>query len=307
MSGPKEPVWGRYSGMTIVVADIGATSLRVGEFSEATGEIKNILLEPSRDCADELIEQLVGAIMATKSTPEMIGVGYNGVVDSGRVWNFVRGEIDLKGALEEIFEDARVVVLNDAHAGAYDATRRGENPSTLVVTLGTAMGRAIIINNKVVTTSGAGEVYHRGQCSCGSWGCLSSAPAGRALGRHVSMLTSERNIKLGRGPVKISPQGALEGRRAGDEMALRGWGEWARAVTELVVSGALMIGATRIVVCGGFAQWVYDDIRPIVVAEAQKQFVEYNALKMPSIELAPNTSEAGLRGAGVALVYSQTS
>ncbi len=131
---------------------------------------------------------------------EAVGVGVAGMVDwrSGVfVWSpHVTGtNVALRADLEHAF-GVPVVVDNDANAAAFGELQLGAGQgyeNVLLVTLGTGIGGALVIDGSVYRgTSFAGEIghmlYDQGgiQCDCGKRGCwetVASGPALRRLGK----------------------------------------------------------------------------------------------------------------------------
>jgi glucokinase len=147
---------------------------------------------------DDLLANAAVAIREVL-TPEVtaIGVGVAGLVSwpSGVfVWGpHVPGTgVPVRNHLEELF-DLPVVVDNDANASAWGELRRGSGrgyDDMLLVTLGTGIGGAIVIDGRIHRgTSFAGEwghmLYQPGgaQCDCGKRGCWETVASGPALVR----------------------------------------------------------------------------------------------------------------------------
>ena len=159
-----------------------------------------------------------------------------------------------------------VVLDNDANCAAvaewaYGAARSTE--SAVMVTLGTGIGGAIMLNGRVLrgVNGMAGEFGHMQvvpgglACECGRSGCWEQYSSGNALVRHVRDRIDREESSLedrcAGDPMAITGPMVTEAARAGDRLALNAFaivGEW------LGVGLANLVAALdpdRIVIGGG--------------------------------------------------------
>lgn len=187
--------------MLSIGVDIGGTKIAAGVVDEqgriiASAQRATPALDP------ELLEGAVAdAVAELRRTYDVVGVGIGaaGFVDAGRrivvfAANLAWRDRPLADHLEALI-GLPVVVENDANAAGWAEFRFGAaaraSRSMLMMTVGTGLGGAIVIDGRLVRGSGgfAGEIAHmiavpEGQwCGCGNRGCLEQYTAGRALVR----------------------------------------------------------------------------------------------------------------------------
>lgn len=132
-----------------------------------------------------------------------VGLAVAGTVTAGVVtWaaNLQLAGTDLGAQLRAV-SDGHVAVANDARAAGVAETRLGANADehlVLVLTIGTGIGGAIILDGKPLEVrGGAGEVGHMviqpdgPLCGCGRRGCWETLSGGRALDRAAAALLHE--------------------------------------------------------------------------------------------------------------------
>jgi predicted NBD/HSP70 family sugar kinase len=159
------------------------------------------VLEHSPEEMCSLIRDMVNEVM---TIPEMsgkrfsgIGVALPGLIDmvSGKVLlssQFHWHDVPLGAMLREMFPDMTVTLDNEMNARAlaeylYGKMRNEQN--AVILGIGTGVGAGIIINGSVYRGNAnmAGEVGHitmdasGKMCECGSYGCLQTYVADRAL------------------------------------------------------------------------------------------------------------------------------
>ena len=195
--------------MLSIGVDIGGTKIAAGVVDES-GEIVSATSRstPATDAA--LIEAAVAdAVAELRSDHEVVGVGVGAAGFVGadrRTVNFAANLAWRQHPLAEELERLTglpVVVENDANAAGWAEYRFGaatEAAHMLMVTVGTGLGGAIVLDGQLVRGSAgfAGEIAHvtavpDGQwCGCGRRGCLEQYTAGTALVR-----TAKRRVAAG--------------------------------------------------------------------------------------------------------------
>lgn len=187
--------------MLSIGVDIGGTKIAAGVVDEDGRIIASAQRRtPAQD--PELLEQAVAdAVRELRSSHDVVGVGVGaaGFVDADRRTvvfsaNLAWRDHPLAANIERLIS-LPVVVENDANAAGWAEFRFGAaaqaDRSMLMLTVGTGLGGALVIDGHLVRGAGgfAGEVAHMtivpdGQwCGCGNRGCLEQYTAGRALVR----------------------------------------------------------------------------------------------------------------------------
>jgi glucokinase len=171
--------------------------------------------------ADRLSAAVIAAA-AELVTPDVsaVGVGIAGLVQWPEgifVWGpHVAGtRVDLRTDLERAFS-IPAVVDNDANAGAFGEHAIGSGQGydhMLLVTLGTGIGGAIVVDGEVYRGSSyAGEWGHTSfernglRCDCGKSGCWETVASGPAL------------VRLAKEFLNLNPSGTLAHRLGGGEI-----------------------------------------------------------------------------------------
>ncbi len=159
-------------------ADLGGTSLKAALVRRSAGIIATVRMDTGADHGpSHVLGQIchaVRALLAERPQADVrgIGLGAPGTVDLARQtlihppnirsW----GRIDVRAALRERLGTSwPVVVENDANAAALGSAHYGAgrpHASFIMVTLGTGVGGAIIMDKEVFrgTTGAAGEIGH---------------------------------------------------------------------------------------------------------------------------------------------------
>lgn len=169
--------------------DVGGTNVKAAVLED--GEI----LETRQVLSQGATAGALGVIRAEAGAVDVLGVGLAGLVrwPEGRlVWGPHLSGADMPRAADLSAElGLPVVVDNDANMAALAELRAGaaqDVDSALVLTLGTGIGAAIVVDGEVYRgRSFAGEVGHvkaRGghlPCACGRSGCWETLVAGPVL------------------------------------------------------------------------------------------------------------------------------
>jgi len=239
---PRRSVMSRWDPLTIGI-DIGGTKV-LGGIVDSSGRVldRQRRLTPSRSvrAVEDTIVELVDTL-ARGHDVGAVGVGAAGFVDAAR--SVVQFSPHLNWR-DEPLRDALmsrirlpVVVDNDANAAALAECRFGAGVGhrlVLCVTLGTGIGGALVIDNRVFRGANgmAGEFGHMQmvadghRCECGNRGCWEQYASGNALVRDA------RELLLADSPVahrlrdmvdgdasRLSGPLVTEAARAGDPLA----------------------------------------------------------------------------------------
>lgn len=142
---------------------------------------------------------------------EAVGVGVAGLVrwpEGVLAWgpHVVGTDLPLRDLLEEQL-GVPVVVDNDANAAAYGEHQVGVArgfDDFLLVTLGTGIGGAIVIDGSI----------HRGESFAGEWGHIRHDPAGRLCdcgkrGCWETVASGPALVRLAREVISLNPEGSL--------------------------------------------------------------------------------------------------
>lgn len=300
--------------MTVIGVDIGGTKALAVAMDDGriVAEQRSVL-----DRSTPTIDALIGAIDEVAEGPiDAIGVGVAGLVrvaDGVFVWGpHVPGtEIPIRSLLAARYE-VPIVVDNDANVAAFAEFTTGAGVgyrNGLLVTLGTGIGGAIVIDGSVYRgESFAGEWGHvrvaEGGllCDCGKRGCWETRASGPALAR------------LAREVIAANPDGSLAGSLQGSEVigetivaAADAGEETARALVAEVgrafgngLSDLIAIFDPEIVIVGGGLGSVGESI----VGPARRVVVDSvhggNLRVPPTIQVASLGPSAGAIGAAMA-------
>src|SRR5690242_13127567 len=242
----------RAMGLTIGV-DIGGTKIAAGVVDESGQVLARTRREtPSYDpgATEEAIAGLV-AELRTGFDVEAVGLGAAGFVDADRARvvfapNLAWRDEPLRESIERR-TGLPAVVENDANAAAWAEARFGAGAGEsqlVVITVGTGIGGAIIINRHLVRGRFgiAAEIGHMAmvpdgrRCGCGNLGCWEQYASGRALvreARHLASTTPETAEQLldlaGGRPGAIDGPTVKAGARLYDEAELESFrivGTW---------------------------------------------------------------------------------
>jgi glucokinase len=186
--------------MKVLGIDIGGTNTEVGVVDSELG-ILEVVVFNTKDATsfEDYITTLTKKVQLLSSKYELyaIGIGapnYDSVSGEFRPVNFPWKDLhpfNLKLHLESKVGISTSVV-NDANAAALAENRYGvgqENPTFIMVTIGTGLGGAIVINNRLLEgASGyAGEFGHikieniSRKCNCGGIGCLETVVSANGI------------------------------------------------------------------------------------------------------------------------------
>ncbi len=263
--------------MRIVGIDIGGTFIKAGlVIDDKIIKTRKVRTEPKR-LTDTLIE------ITRNLGAEKLGVGAPGLVDKDGVVSRPPNLLGIdKLSLKKILEDRLkipVIIDNDANVIAlgeykYGAGRGVKN--LVVMTLGTGVGGAIIINGKLHRGRDfAGEIGHitidrdGPLCRCGNYGCLETYVGGPYIVKRVQEAikrgSPRKGIKTSLNEYKeITPEVISKEAYKGDRYAREVISEMGDAIGIGLASICVVLDPERIIIGGGIANMgkvLFDKIR----------------------------------------------
>ena len=247
-----------------------------------------------------------------------IGVGAAGFTSSDRNTMVHGTNLDWTGAriADEVAERTgkRVVVENDANAAGWAEARFGAaagKANVLVITLGTGVGGAVIIDGRLVRGAAgfAAEVGHitivpdGRPCGCGLRGCLERYGSGTALGVNGWELATfrpdyaARIIELSGGDAnRISGKAVTAAAREDDPAALECYARLGDALGIGLADLCAVLDPEVIVLAGGLTE-----AGDILLTPVRKSFTQHLTARIhrPAIPVIISSAgqEAGLIGA----------
>jgi glucokinase len=187
--------------------DMGGTMIR-GGLVDADGSLRRVVRRALPVDAVARHAAVIGLARDLAGDAAAVGVAVAGVVEDGRL--LVSANVGLAGIdLRADVSDATGLpteVVNDAQAAALAEVRGSATAGlTLVVTVGTGIGGALVLDGKLVRGRGfAGEIGHvvvdRGgrPCGCGAVGCWEGLASGEALRRTADEVLTGPRRTVGR-------------------------------------------------------------------------------------------------------------
>lgn len=189
--------------MTRLGMDIGGTTIKIGIVDENFAILEQTVIPTLADRPSEaLVADMIAAArpLIEKYAPVTLGVGSPGSIDSAagvvlRAGNLPFRNVPLAQELEQALgiptsleNDANCALIAEAAAGVCHGCR-----DALIVTIGTGIGGAILIDGKIYHGHNnlAGElghfvIQHGGRkCACGMNGCFEQYASATALVRQT--------------------------------------------------------------------------------------------------------------------------
>jgi glucokinase len=306
---------------TAIGFDFGATTIKTGVVRDGSILEKGKVIETRQDGnTDALIKAMIDEICALQGKyPEIeaVGFGVPGIINpvTGVVINLtnVKGwsQIPLRSIIQE--KTGLVANLeNDAKAMAYAEWRHGAGaqvPDVVCVTLGTAVGGALILNGKLYrgATFVAGEI---GQMSIDYQGVdyvYGNNGALEAYVGHYKIADRAKEIYLAAGKKiedeEADPKSLSAAADRGDSLAEAVWKEIGIKIGVGLTNVIWLVNPGRIVIGGGVAQAgerLFKHIRETIEHRCQKTFCE-------RLEVVPAAlgNDAGIIGAASLALESE--
>ena len=192
--------------MKVIAIDIGGTNTELGVVDSQNGIVELANFKTKNAISfDNYIQTLLHNIKSLSINHDIqsIGIGapnFDSKSNEFRPVNFPWNDLrpfNLKSFIEKNL-NINTYVVNDANAAALAENRFGigkTHPSFIMVTIGTGLGGAIVINNKLFDGAFgySGEFGHTKvdqlsrQCNCGSVGCLETIVSANGIKKTYSL------------------------------------------------------------------------------------------------------------------------
>ncbi|MBY5163314.1 ROK family protein [Salsipaludibacter albus] len=301
---------------TVAGVDIGGTNISVAlvdDEHQVGDRHKRSTPTDGPDAVLEVVAELLGEL---DEEPAAVGVGMPGPVDDGVVSHPPNLQnwpepVDVGGRLSEAVA-MPVAVGNDANVGVLGEWVAGAGRGSkflLGVWMGTGVGGGLVLDGRPYTGSvgGAGEfghmIVHAGgaQCGCGRRGCIEAyggrANMERAAERAAAggFPTTLFEIRDDKGKDRLTSSVWDRALDQGDKLAVRLFNEAVEAVAIGIASVINLLDVDRIVLGGGLAEKLGDDLAE-QVEEAARPHVFLPSAKR-QIVLAELEDDAGMVGA----------
>jgi glucokinase len=309
------------SSETAIGFDFGATTIKTGVVRDGVILEKGNVIETRQDGnTDALVSAMIKEINALKGRyPEVqaVGFGVPGIIDpiQGMVIHLtnVKGWVQIP--LRSIVQSATGLVTNlenDAKAMAYAEWKHGAGaqvPNVVCVTLGTAVGGALILNGKLYrgTNYVAGEI---GQMSIDYQGVdfvYGNRGALEAYVGHYKIAERAREIYAAAGKemadAESDPRNLSKAADDGDPIADQVWKDIGLKIGVGLTNVIWLVNPGRIVLGGGVSQAgerLFRYIREAIRNRCEKTFWE-------NLEIVPAAlgNDAGIIGAATLALESE--
>ncbi|MCI7458102.1 ROK family glucokinase [Actinomyces urogenitalis] len=301
--------------------DVGGTKIAAGVVDEDGNVVTRVQKDSPANDRDAILATIIEVALDLKlAHPEAttVGIGAAGFVSSDRNTMASGTNLDWTGVkIGDVVSEGvglPVVVENDANAAGWAEARFGAGAgkaNVLVVTLGTGVGGAVVIDGHLVRGAAgfAAEIGHISivpdgrPCGCGLRGCLERYASGTALGVNGWELAkfrpayAARIIELSGGDQnKISGKAVTAAAREGDPAALECYERLGDALGQGLADLAAVLDPEVIVLTGGLTE--AGDILLTPVTKAFDQYLTART-RRPQIPVLISASgqDAGLVGA----------
>ena len=306
---------------TAIGFDMGATSTKTGVVKDGKIILRGEVIETRQDGdTAALIDAFIREIRRLKTIhpeAEAVGFGVPGIINpvEGVVVNLtnVKGwhNIPLRSIITEQ-TDLAANLENDAKAMAYAEWKHGAGqsvPNVVCVTLGTAVGGALILNGRLYrgATWIAGEI---GQMSIdyagvdfvyGNKGALEAYVGHRQISARAKQVYKKAGKNLS--DEEAHPDRLTKAADAGDELADKVWADIGLKIGVGLTNVIWLVNPDRIVIGGGVAnagERLFGYIRQTIRTRCEKTFWE--KLEIVSATLH---NDAGIIGAATLAVESE--
>jgi glucokinase len=309
------------SSATAIGFDFGATTIKTGVVRDGVILEKGNVIETRQDGnTDALISEIIKEINALKSRHsevEAVGFGVPGIIDpiEGMVIHLTNVKGWLQIPLRSIIQSATGLVTNlenDAKAMAYAEWKHGAGaqvPNVVCVTLGTAVGGALILNGKLYrgTNFVAGEIgqmsidYQGVDFVYGNKGALEAYVGHYKIAERAKEIygAAGKNLPGEEGDPKNLSKAADDG----DELADEVWKDIGLKIGVGLTNVIWLVNPGRIVLGGGVSQAgerLFRYVRETIRNRCEKTFWE-------NLEIVPAAlgNDAGIIGAATLALESE--
>ena len=300
--------------------DVGGTKIAAGVVDEDGAVLATLHRRSPATARNAIFTTIADVVneLAVHYDAPTIGVGAAGFTSSDRNTMVHGTNLDWTGAriADEVAERTgkRVVVENDANAAGWAEARFGAaagKANVLVITLGTGVGGAVIIDGRLVRGAAgfAAEVGHitivpdGRPCGCGLRGCLERYGSGTALGVNGWELATfrpdyaARIIELSGGDAnRISGKAVTAAAREGDPAALECYARLGRALGQGLADLAAVLDPEVIVMTGGLTEAGPILLEPVTAAFRAHLTAHARRPEIPVL-ISSAGQDAGLVGA----------
>jgi glucokinase len=309
------------SSATAIGFDFGATTIKSGVVRDGSILEKGKVIETRQDGdTDGLIQEMIDEIQALRSKhPETkaVGFGVPGIINpiTGVVINLtnVKGwkQIPLRSIVQEK-TGFTANLENDAKAMAYAEWRHGAGaqvPNVVCVTLGTAVGGALILNGRLYrgATFVAGEIgqmsidYRGVDYVYGNKGALEAYVGHYKIAERAKEIYSAAGKEIS--DEQADPKNLSTAADRGDSLAEAVWQDIGLKIGVGLTNVIWLVNPDRIVLGGGVAQAgerLFKYIRHTIEHRCEKTFWE-------SLEIVPAIlgNDAGIIGAASLALESE--
>jgi len=217
----------------LIGVDFGGTAVKAGIVEG--GELVRSTSTATRQntSVSEILDAIANTVLSLTSKPDAVGVAIPGEVNhEGRCWRLANVPgFDGVPIGEELAKrlGCPIAVENDATAAALGEQLYGhgrDNPSFLMVTLGTGIGGGLVLGHQLYPGSNgfAAEIGHNNVdtsanaplCGCGQRGCIETFAGTKALLRRFAELGGQATEVL---PISLSARrGEMAGRKTFEMM-----------------------------------------------------------------------------------------
>lgn len=152
--------------------DVGGTGIKMAIIDVATGELltERIKMLTPKPATPEAVIDVIKQIIAQLNYEGPIGCGFPSIVQNGVVKTAANIDDSWIGVnIEALLSEATgfpVKAINDADAAGIAEMRfgagKGKDGSVLLVTIGTGLGSALFVDQKIVPNSELGHLYLKG-------------------------------------------------------------------------------------------------------------------------------------------------
>jgi len=292
--------------------DWGGTYIKAGIVDSGGKLIKKVIYNSQKlSEKNSFIHEIESLVNQFKEfNIQAIGIGVPGILDIDKGFIYFLPNISgwedypLKDILQKklklpvfIDNDANVFALAESRCGAGKGKSRG-----IFLTLGTGLGGAIIVHNKILTgKTSSGELGHvpislnGRRCGCGGKGCIETYVGNSYL------LKRYRKLKNNKTKVKDIKEIFQKG-LGGEKEALIVWKEFSHALGKFL-SGMINIFNPEVIIFGGGVSGAFRLFKPYVWQVIKQQAIQtqLNGLKLVKAKL----KDPGIIGAALLAAESK--
>ena len=301
--------------------DVGGTKIAAGVVDDDGKVLQTIRRDSPAADRQAIIDTITTVVRRLREDfPDVatVGIGAAGFVSSDRNTMAHGTNLDWTGMrIGDVISEGvglPVVVENDANAAGWAEARFGAGAgkrNVLVVTLGTGVGGAVVIDGRLVRGAAgfAAEIGHINvepdgrPCGCGQRGCLERYGSGTALGVNGWELArfqpsyAARIIELSGGnPEHISGKAVTAAAREGDPAALECYARLGRALGQGLADLAAVLDPEVIVMTGGLTEAGPILLEPVTAAFRAHLTAHARRPEIP-VRISSAGQDAGLVGA----------